>query len=99
MGYENGVFEMFQIYDNSEGFYSLECIKLFDLNRKYPISCIKFSPDGKYLVISCNKDIVLFNALSDDFDQEGLLKGNSSAVSFLQFDKNSNYVMTNSVDC
>lgn len=83
VGYENGVFEMFSIYENENESYSLECIKLFDLNRKYSISCIKFSPDGRYLVISCHKDIVVFNATNEDFDQEGMLKGNTSTVTHL----------------
>jgi WD40 repeat protein len=73
-------------------------LKLFDLNRKYPISCVRFSPDGKLLVISCFKDLVVFNAQSEDFDQEGLLKGNTQQVIFLQFDKSSQFAMTNSID-
>jgi len=59
---------MFSVFENDEGQFQFEGLKVFDLNRKYPIACVRFSPDGKYLVISCNKDIVLFNAESDDFD-------------------------------
>jgi WD40 repeat protein len=68
------------------------------LNRKFDISCVKFSPDGKYLVISCAKDLVVFNATSDDLDQVGFLKGNQQPVTFFQYDKASHYAMTNAVD-
>jgi WD40 repeat protein len=33
VGYEKGVFEVFQIHDNSGTFLQLECLKMFDLNR------------------------------------------------------------------
>lgn len=68
MGYENGVFEVFQVYDNDGEYFQIDCLKLFDLNRRYPVQCVKFSPNGKYLVITCNKDIVVFNASTEDFD-------------------------------
>lgn len=68
IGYENGVFEVFKVYDNEGEYFQIDCLKLFDLNRKYPVQCVKFSPNGKYLVITCNKDIVLFDALTEDFD-------------------------------
>ena len=81
VGYENGVFEVFQVYDNEGEYFQLECLKLFDLNRKYPVACVRFSPDGHYLVISCHKDLVVFNA--SDFEQEGLLKGNTQQVTHI----------------
>jgi WD40 repeat protein len=62
VGYEKGVFEVFQVYDNDGSYFQLECLKLFDLNRQYPVQIVKFTPDGHYLVITCNKDIVVFNA-------------------------------------
>ena len=68
MGYENGVFEVFQVYDNDGEYFQIDCLKLFDLNRRYPVQCVKFSPNGKYLVITCNKDIVVFSAETEDFD-------------------------------
>ena len=49
-------------------------------------------------MISCHKDLVVFNATTEDFDQEGLLKGNTQQVLFLQFDKTGHYCMTNAVD-
>ena len=59
---------------------------------------MKFSPDGRYLTISCHKDLVVFSAETEDFDQVGLLKGNSQTVTQLQYDKNSQFAMTNAVD-
>jgi periodic tryptophan protein 2 len=61
VGYDKGVFEVFQVYDNEGAFFQLECVKLFDLNREFPVQCIRFTPDGRFLVITCNKDIVVFN--------------------------------------
>jgi WD40 repeat protein len=61
VGYDKGVFEVFQNYDNEGAFFQLECVKLFDLNREFPVQCIRFTPDGRFLVITCNKDIVVFN--------------------------------------
>lgn len=37
VGYDKGVFEVFQAYDNDGSYFQLECLKLFDLNRQYPI--------------------------------------------------------------
>ena len=59
---------------------------------------VTVSPDGKFLVITCNKDIVVFNALNSDFDKIGMLKGNTNEVMFLQFDRSSSYAMSNAVD-
>lgn len=36
--------------------------------------------------------------MSEDFDQEGLLKGNTQQVIQLQYDTTSNFAMTNAVD-
>jgi hypothetical protein len=47
------------------------------------VQCIRFTPDGRFLVITCNKDIVVFNGQSEDFEKIGLLKGNTVAVKFL----------------
>jgi len=62
VGYDKGVFEVFQVYDNDGSYFQLECLKLFDLNRQYPVNCVSFTPDGRFLVITCHKDIVVFNA-------------------------------------
>ncbi len=61
VGYERGVFEVFQVYDNDGAYFQLECLKLFDLNRQSPVQIVRFTRDGRWLVISCNKDIVVFN--------------------------------------
>lgn len=98
LGYQNGVFEVFQLYDNEGDYFQIECLKLFDLNRKHPVQCVKFSPDGRYLTISCHKDLVVFSAQTEDFDQEGLLKGNTQQVIQLQYDTTSQFAMTNAVD-
>jgi hypothetical protein len=74
---------VFQVYDNEGAFFQLECVKLFDLNREFPVQCIRFTPDGRFLVITCNKDIVVFNGQSEEFEKIGLLKGNTVAVKFL----------------
>mmetsp|Transcript_23135 Transcript_23135/g.22607 ORF Transcript_23135/g.22607 Transcript_23135/m.22607 type:complete len:96 (-) Transcript_23135:477-764(-) len=37
LGYENGVFEVFTVHHEEDNSYQLESLKLFDLNRKYPI--------------------------------------------------------------
>ena len=87
VGYEKGVFEVFQVYDNSGTYFQLECLKLFDLNRQYPIQCVRFTPDYRFLVITCHKDIVVFNSQNEDFEKVGLLKGNTQSVMFLQFDR------------
>ena len=78
VGYDKGVFEVFHVFDNDGTFFQLECLKLFDLNRQTPISCVRFTPDCSFLVITCHKDIVVFNAQNDEFDKVGLLKGNTS---------------------
>ena len=50
-------------------------------------------------MITCHKDIVVFNAQgTDEFQKVGLLKGNTQAVMHIQFDKQSQYAMTNAVD-
>ena len=98
IGYQKGVFEVFTVYDNEGEYFQVECLKLFDLNRKFDISCVKFSPDGKYLVISCAKDLVVFNSTNDELEQVGFLKGNSQPVIHFQYDKTSHYAMTNSID-
>ena len=101
VGYDKGVFEVFQVYDNDGTYFQLECLKLFDLNRpQYPVSCVSFTPDGRFLVITCHKDIVVFSCAGqgDDFQKVGLLKGNTQTVLHIQFDKQSQYAMTNSID-
>lgn len=78
MGYDKGMFEVFQVHDeNDSTFFQLECLKMFDLNRQNGVSCLRFTPDNRFLVITCHKDIVLFNAQSEEFEKVGLLKGNT----------------------
>ena len=71
---------------------------MFDLNRQNGISCLRFTPDGRFLIITCHKDIVIFNAQSEEFEKVGLLKGNTQRVNALQFDKASMYAISNAVD-
>lgn len=63
---------------------------------------MSFTPDGRFLVITCHKDIVVFNAQTggqgDEFQKVGLLKGNTQTVLHIQFDRQSQYAMTNAVD-
>ena len=40
----------------------------------------------------------MFNASSEELEQEGVLKGNSKNVISLQYDKDSRYAMTNAID-
>jgi WD40 repeat protein len=87
VGYDKGIFEVFHVYDNDGTFFQLECVKLFDLNRDHAVSCLRFTPDGRFLIITCNKDIVVFNAQSEEFEKVGLLKGNSVKVIGLEIDK------------
>jgi len=41
IGYDNGVFEVFTLHkeeEDNQPYFQLESLKLFDLNRKFPIS-------------------------------------------------------------
>lgn len=98
LGYEKGMFEIFRLTKGLNDFYSMESIKIFDLSRKYGINHVSFSKSGRHLVISCFKDIVVFNSSTEEFDQEGLLKGNKSEVIALEFDEKSEFVLSNADD-
>jgi hypothetical protein len=41
---------------------------------------VRFTPDNRFLVITSFKDIVVFNAMSGEFEKLGLLKGNATEV-------------------
>jgi len=68
LGYDKGMFEIFRLNKGLNDFYSMESIKIFDLSRKYGINHVHFSKNGRYLVISCFKDIVVFNSATEEFD-------------------------------
>jgi len=74
IGYENGLFELFSC--NPEENFHLDGLRLFNFYKKSPIQCVLFSPNNRYLVVSCEKNIVVFNLSTEDFDQEGQMRGN-----------------------
>ena len=78
IGYENGLFELFSC-DPNENFH-LDGLRLFNFYKKSPIECVLFAPSNRYLVVSCEKNIVVFNPSSEDFDQEGQMRGNQNSI-------------------
>ena len=37
IGYDQGIFEVFQVFDNNGDYFQFDCMKMFDLNRKFPV--------------------------------------------------------------
>ena len=59
------------------------------------IEFMAYSPDGNFLAVGThNSTIVIYT--TDSYTQKGILKGNSSSITSLDWSKNSKYLRTNS---